>query len=97
MKANIEQKIRTKTQFTLQELEDMPTLTVLDADDEKLDVMISGVRVKVFLSRIRKADGAPYDNQVTVEYVDYESYSWVTLYQYEAKMKQGEVSNEKGI
>ena len=85
MKANIEQKIREKTQFTLQEIESIPTLIDSQYDDLKINEMIEGVKVRVWLSRCRVADGMPYDNQVTVEYVDYDNYSWERLTQYEAK------------
>ena len=85
LKAKIEQKIREKTQFTLQEIESIPTLIDSHFDDLKINEMIEGVKVRVWLSRCTVADGMPYDNQVTVEYVDYDNYSWERLTQYEAK------------
>jgi hypothetical protein len=49
--------------YTADELRDLPTLSVGQADDLKVD---TGTR-RVWLGRCGVADGAIYDNQVTVE------------------------------
>jgi len=49
--------------YTLDELRAMPTLSQSQADNLKFD----DGRTRVWLSRMKKADGAPYNNQVTVE------------------------------
>lgn len=50
-------------EFTLEQLQTMPTIAVGQTDDLKFD---NGV-VRVWLSRMSVEDGAPYDNQVTIE------------------------------
>jgi len=52
--------------YTLAELEAMPTLTVGQADDLKIETETR----RVWLSRLGVADGMPYANQVTEEYRD---------------------------
>jgi len=49
--------------FTLDELESLPTLSVGQADNLKVD---TGT-VRVWLSRCTVDDGEPYNNKVTIE------------------------------
>ena len=49
--------------YTLAELENLPTLTVGQADDLKID----DGSTRVWLCRCGIEDGMPYDNQVTVQ------------------------------
>lgn len=64
--------------WNLADLEALPTLSVGQTDDLKVD---RGNR-RVWLSRMTVADGMPYDNQVTVEILD--RGRWVILDQYQA-------------
>ena len=68
--------------YTLGELEDMPIITEGHTDDLKVEEMIYGVKVRVWLSRMTVADGMPYDNQVTVEYLDADEWCWRTFDKY---------------
>lgn len=75
--------------LTLKELEAMPTLSVGQADDLKIET----ADTRVWLSRMTVEDGQPYDNQVTVEKYRkltknktmYQDWRWVTDYTYQAK------------
>lgn len=65
-------------QYTLSELEPLPTLAQGQADDLKLD----NGEFRVWLSRCGTADGAKHDNGVTVErLVDGR---WIVVEEYEA-------------
>jgi len=64
--------------YTLKELESLPTLSVGQAEDLKIER--GGTRV--WLSRCSKADGEPYNNKVTVE--QYLKGRWVTVRTYKA-------------
>lgn len=66
--------------FTFQTLNRLPTLRQGQADDLKFE----SATTRVWLSRLGKEDGQPYDNQVTVEQFD--GKSWETVEQYEAEM-----------
>jgi hypothetical protein len=50
-------------EYTLDELDSMPTLAVGQADDLKLD----DGNERVWLSRMNTEDGMPYNHQVTLE------------------------------
>ena len=65
--------------LTLRKLESLPTLTQGHTDDLKLESATS----RVWLSRLTKEDGMPYDNQVTEEQLI--NGKWVTVRQYQAK------------
>lgn len=75
--------------LTLEYLESLPTLSVGQADDLKID----NGDTRVWLSRMTIDDGMEYDNQVTIEkYREattrgemYHSKRWVTDYTYQAK------------
>jgi len=56
-------KARRRGAFTLAELEAMPVMKEGHTDNLVLDTG----KTRVWLSRLSKEDGAPYDNQVTVE------------------------------
>lgn len=63
--------------YRAKDLEDMPTLSVGQADDLKID---EGKR-RVWLCRCGIADGMPYNNQITIErYIDNK---WQTVETYE--------------
>lgn len=61
--------------FTLTELETLPTLHTGHFDNLKIDQQ--SPRVRVWLSRLTVADGAPYNHQVTVE--EYKNNNWVSM------------------
>lgn len=67
--------------LTLHKLESLPTLTQGHTDDLKLESATS----RVWLSRLTKEDGMPYNNQVTVETYNSKTGAWVTTEQYEAR------------
>ena len=64
--------------YTLDELEDMETLCVGQADNLKFD----NGRFRVWLSRMTIEDGMDYNNQVTVEKC--KDGCWSTIGEYEA-------------
>lgn len=66
--------------YTLAELENLPTLAQGQADDLKIKTKY----IQVWLSRMTKEDGMPYDNQVTIERLN-SSYNWVTVSQFQAR------------
>jgi CDGSH-type Zn-finger protein len=63
--------------YSAEELEAMPTLAQGQADDLKVD---TGTK-RVWLCRCGRADGMPYDNQVTVEKLTDDG-RWVSVYKY---------------
>ena len=65
--------------LTLRKLESLPTLKQGHTDDLKLESATS----RVWLSRLTKEDGMPYNNQVTEE--SFINGKWVTVRQYQAK------------
>ena len=64
--------------YSLNELENLPTITVGQADDLKIDK--GGVRF--WLSRCGIEDGEPCDNKVTIE--EYQDGRWIEVGWYEA-------------
>lgn len=70
----------TDREYSLAELEAMPTLHQGQTDDLKFD----NQSVKVWLSRLTIEDGMPYNNQVTIEMYD-DKGAWVISKKYEAK------------
>jgi hypothetical protein len=73
--------------YSLQELEAMPTIMEGQFDDLKVEETHSfedgDSKVRVWLSRMTKEDGMPYDNQVTVEMYGPPEYKRITVDQYE--------------
>lgn len=67
------------TNLTLKELKETPTIEKGHFEDLKLD---DGT-FKVWLSRMTVADGAEYNNQVTVKQLS--NGKWYTIAEYEAK------------
>ena len=65
--------------FSANELRALPTLSVRQADDLKVDTGAT----RVWLCRCGVADGMPYDNQVTVERLH--NGRWLAWEKYEAK------------
>lgn len=65
--------------LTADDLRDLPTLAVGQADDLKL----AGDGYQVWLSRCTVADGEPYDNKITVEQLV--NGRWVTIDTYPGK------------
>jgi hypothetical protein len=63
--------------YSASELEKLPTLSVGQADDLKVDTG----NIRIWLSRCGIADGAPYKNQVTIEKLT--DGRWETLDTYE--------------
>jgi hypothetical protein len=69
----------TKTKyFTTAELQALPTLSQGHTDDLKMETTAR----RVWLSRLTKADGQPYDNQITIEAKN-EDGSWSIIRQYD--------------
>lgn len=66
--------------YTLAELEALPTIEQGHMDDLKIKTKY----IKVWLSRMTKEDGMPYDNQVTIERLT-SNYTWVTVSQFQAR------------
>lgn len=64
--------------FSLTELLTLPTLSQGQFDDLKIEKGVT----RVWLSRMTKADGMPYNNQVTVERIV--NGNWKQLQQYQA-------------
>jgi len=62
--------------YTAAELEDLPTLSVGQFDNLKID---TGSK-RVWLCRCGVADGMPYDNQVTIEKL--EDGRWIKIEEY---------------
>lgn len=65
--------------FTFQAINRLPTIRQGQTDDLKFE----SATQRVWLSRLTTEDGQPYDNQVTVERFNGES--WETVEQYEAE------------
>ena len=76
-------RARRKGAFTLAQLEALPTINEGHTSDLKWDTG----RTRVWLSRMTKEDGMPYDNQVTVEVRQPagKSPEWKTALKYQAK------------
>lgn len=69
--------------YTAAELEDLPTLSVGQADDLKKEDVIDGVSYRWWLCRCGTADGMPYDDQVTIEHWGpHTDFRWTTLTSY---------------
>lgn len=66
--------------YTLAELAALPTIEQGHMDDLKIKTKY----IKVWLSRMTKEDGMPYDNQVTIERLT-SSYTWEIVSQFQAK------------
>ena len=64
--------------YTLKELKSLPTLSVGQAEDLKLET----ANIRVWLSRCKKEDGEPRNNKITVE--QYLNGRWVTARAYKA-------------
>ena len=64
--------------YTLKELESLPTLSVGQAEDLKIE----DGKTRVWLSRCGVEDGEPYNNKVTEE--QYLNGRWVTARTYKA-------------
>jgi hypothetical protein len=54
-------------QYSLEFLENLPTITTAQSSDLKIDTHESMGRFRYWLSRCTVADGEPYDNKVTIE------------------------------
>ena len=65
--------------YTAKELEKLPTISESQADDLKVEVK---GKTRIWLSRMTKEDGMPYDNQITEEKYDKKSGSWKTVREY---------------
>jgi hypothetical protein len=66
------------SQYTLAELEAMPTLCISQSDDLKVE----DGDTRVWLARTTVLDGEPFDNRVTVE--RYDGRRWVDDFSYQA-------------
>lgn len=70
---------RTAGQYTLARLRSLPTLESGHMDDLKVRTSTE----KIWLSRMAKEDGMPYDNQVTIERL--QNGRWVETRKYQAR------------
>lgn len=68
-------------QYSLAQLQALPTISEAQASDLKVEDHESGLRH--WLSRCSVADGEPYDNKVTVE--KFENGRWRLLSTYQAR------------
>jgi hypothetical protein len=67
--------------YTLKDLQNMDTIRESQTDSLKFEgERPDGSIIRVWLSRMTKEDGMPYDNQITVE--GFNGDKWVTLKQY---------------
>jgi len=66
--------------YPLAELEALPTITVGQADDLKVD---DGDGIRIWLSRCGVEDGEPCDNKVTIEQLC--CGNWIEVGWYEAR------------
>jgi len=64
--------------YTFKELKNLPTLSVGQAENLKLET----AKIRVWLSRCKKEDGEPYNNKVTEE--QYLNGQWITTRAYKA-------------
>lgn len=71
--------MKTKTKYTLTELENMPTITQGQFSNMKYD----DGETKILLSRCTIEDGEPYNNKVTVEKLI--NGNWTITETYQAK------------
>ena len=69
------------TTKTLSELESLPTLSQGQADDLKID----DGNTRVWLSRMSIEDGMPYNNQVSIEELNYAKGCWEVVKTYQAE------------
>lgn len=65
----------------LSTISNLPTISTGHTDDLK----ISTPSRRVWLSRLTREDGMPYDNQVTEEQYNNKTDVWETVKQYEAR------------
>lgn len=68
--------------LTLDELEAMPTIAEGHTADLKIEREEPGGTERVWLERVGRDSGMPYDNMVTVEFLL--NGKWVTIIEYEA-------------
>ena len=67
-------------QYTLKQLEALPTLSVGQADDLKIETEVT----RIWLSRCGVEDGEPFPNKVTVEAWDFDNGFWAEERTYQA-------------
>lgn len=67
-------------EYTLAELEALPTLSV----SQSCNLKIEEHPYRVWLSRCDETDGEPYKNKVTVEKCNIETGTWRTVRTYQA-------------
>lgn len=79
--------------YTLKELQDLPTLAVGQVDDLK----VATENRRVWLSRITKEDGEPYDNKVTVEKLTGGEYIPAKRIDYRTGGKRGRWENSRWV
>lgn len=65
--------------YTLAELKNLPTLSVGQADNLKVETETE----RIWLSRCTVEDGEPYDNKVTVE--KFRDGRWASVEEYQAE------------
>ena len=68
-----------KSIYTLAELQALPTIEQASTGNLK----VKAPKKRVWLSQMTVADGAPYNNQVTIE--TYANGSWAPILTYQAK------------
>lgn len=66
--------------LSLAEIETMPTIRQGHADDLKLELG----NTRIWVSRMTREDGMPYDNQITIEEYEQRSGAWKAVERYQA-------------
>lgn len=84
LKSNPAHKLPKPRRYSLAELEAYKTLIQGHMDDCKVEDKLNGHKYRVWLSRMTKEDGMPYDNQVSVEMLD-DNFNWVEIDTYRAR------------
>ena len=69
--------------YTIEDMQGFPTISQGHMDDLKVELWVYGVKVRIWLSRMTVEDGMPYNNQVTVEYLDADDWCWRVFDKYE--------------
>lgn len=70
-----------RKKLTLKEVEAMPVIRQGQYDN----LLYDAEGTKVWHSRLTIEDGMPYNNMITIEKYDGNTFKWVTIKEYEAK------------
>lgn len=70
-----------KLKYSLSELKSMPTIK----EDHFMNLKVETEDTRIWLSRMTKADGADYNNEVLIEKLNPKTYNWEHFESYQAK------------